>query len=74
MALLAGAVGNLIDRVRWTAVVDFIDLTILGVLRWPAFNLADLYLAVGLALCAAALAMAAMRATPRRTRAASDAG
>jgi signal peptidase II len=40
--LLGGALGNLVDRVREGAVTDFIDLP-----RWPAFNLADSAITVG---------------------------
>jgi signal peptidase II len=59
-ALLGGTVGNLLDRARTGAVTDFIDLRLAG-LRWPAFNLADLFLAVGLALCVAGLVVAIRR-------------
>ena len=40
--LLGGAVGNIIDRVREGAVVDFIKLP-----HWPAFNVADSAITVG---------------------------
>jgi signal peptidase II len=40
--VLGGAAGNLVDRVRLGAVVDFIDPTF-----WPAFNLADIAIVVG---------------------------
>jgi signal peptidase II len=40
--LLGGAVGNLIDRAREGAVTDFIDFSF-----WPAFNLADSAIVVG---------------------------
>jgi len=40
--LLGGAVGNLVDRAREGAVIDFIDPTF-----WPAFNLADASIVVG---------------------------
>lgn len=40
--LLGGAGGNLIDRVREGAVTDFIDLPL-----WPAFNVADMAITVG---------------------------
>lgn len=40
-ALIAGgAIGNVIDRLRFERVVDFVDVHI-GVYHWPAFNLAD---------------------------------
>lgn len=38
--IMAGAVGNLIDRVRFGEVVDFLDFYI-GSFHWPAFNVAD---------------------------------
>ena len=42
-----GALGNLIDRVRWNrGVVDFIDVGI-GSMRWPTFNIADMAVSVG---------------------------
>jgi len=40
--LLGGAVGNLVDRAREGAVIDFIDPTF-----WPAFNLADASIVIG---------------------------
>jgi signal peptidase II len=54
-ALLAGAVGNLRDRITRGAVIDFIDVRVWGDARWPAFNLADVYLSAGLILCGVAL-------------------
>ena len=47
--ILGGAVGNLIDRVRIGAVVDFIDFHV-GAWHWPAFNAADAAICVGAAL------------------------
>jgi signal peptidase II len=48
----AGAVGNLIDRVRSIfGVVDFIDIGI-GNSRWPTFNVADMAVSVGAAMLA----------------------
>ena len=44
--ILGGAIGNLVDRVRWGWVVDFIDVGI-GTLRWPVFNIADSAITVG---------------------------
>jgi len=49
--ILGGAIGNLIDRVRLGAVVDFLDLG-LGDLRFPAFNVADSAITVGVVLIA----------------------
>jgi signal peptidase II len=54
-ALLAGTLGNLHDRLERGYVIDFIDLSAGGWLRWPIFNIADLAIALGMAMCAAAL-------------------
>ncbi len=44
----AGALGNLIDRVRWDAgVVDFIGPIDLGFMHWPIFNVADMAITSG---------------------------
>jgi signal peptidase II len=46
LALLAGgAIGNLVDRLRVGAVIDYVDLSI-----WPVFNLADVAVTVGAGL------------------------
>ena len=44
-----GAVGNLIDRLRFGSVVDFLDFY-LGSYHWPAFNAADSAITVGIGL------------------------
>lgn len=44
--IFGGAVGNLIDRIRFGAVVDFLDVY-LGASHWPAFNVADSAITVG---------------------------
>jgi signal peptidase II len=49
--ILSGAVGNLIDRVRFGEVVDFLDVYV-GVHHWPAFNVADAAITTGAALLA----------------------
>lgn len=49
--ILAGAVGNLIDRVRMGEVIDFLDVY-WGRHHWPAFNVADSAICVGVALLA----------------------
>ncbi len=46
--ILAGAVGNLIDRVRMGEVIDFLDVYWRGH-HWPAFNVADSAICVGVA-------------------------
>lgn len=48
-SIAGGAVGNLIDRVRFGAVVDFLDFYI-GRYHWPAFNVADSAIVVGVGL------------------------
>ena len=45
--ILGGAIGNLIDRLRVGAVIDFLDFRI-----WPVFNLADSCITVGAVLMA----------------------
>ena len=44
--IISGAIGNLIDRFKYNAVVDFIDFHINN-LHWPAFNFADTYITIG---------------------------
>lgn len=41
--IIAGAVGNLIDRILYGFVIDFIDISF-----WPAFNIADAAITVGI--------------------------
>ncbi len=45
--VFGGAVGNLIDRVRWGEVVDFLDV-FWKTHHWPAFNIADSAITVGM--------------------------
>ena len=59
--LIGGSVSNLADRVRLGHVTDFLDLR-----YWPAFNLADSFIVVGVAILLGAL-VSADRA-PRRPR------
>ena len=47
--IFGGAVGNLIDRIRFGAVVDFLDFYI-GTWHWPAFNVADSAISIGAVL------------------------
>ncbi len=47
--IAGGAVGNVIDRVRLGSVVDFLDVYI-GTHHWPAFNIADSAITVGVAV------------------------
>ncbi len=44
--IVAGALGNIVDRIRIGKVVDFLDFH-LAANHWPAFNFADSYICVG---------------------------
>ncbi len=46
--IVGGAMGNVVDRVRMGAVMDFLDFH-LGTWHWPAFNLADSAITMGVA-------------------------
>lgn len=61
--VIGGAVGNIIDRVRFGAVADFIDIHVAG-WHWPAFNLADSCITLGIAL----VVIDALFLTPGRSR------
>ncbi len=47
--IAAGAAGNVIDRIRHGAVIDFLDFYF-GSYHWPAFNVADSSICVGVAI------------------------
>lgn len=47
--ILGGAIGNLLDRFRFGYVVDFLDVYV-GNHHWPAFNIADSAICIGIAL------------------------
>lgn len=47
--ILGGAVGNLIDRLHYGMVVDFLDVHV-GPYHWPAFNMADSAISIGVSL------------------------
>jgi signal peptidase II len=47
--ILGGAIGNLVDRFRFGYVVDFLDVYV-GRHHWPAFNVADSAICIGIAL------------------------
>ncbi len=59
--IMGGALGNVVDRLRFGAVVDFIQLHAVGY-YWPAFNIADSAITVGAVL----LLFVALRGTPHR--------
>ena len=64
--VIGGSLSNLIDRVRLGHVTDFLDLRF-----WPAFNLADSFIVVGVAILLATLVAADRE--PRRRRRVTDA-
>ena len=45
--ILGGAIGNLMDRLRFGYVTDFIDVRLWGNFHWPAFNIADAAITIG---------------------------
>lgn len=47
--ILGGAIGNLIDRLFYGYVIDFLDVYY-GTYHWPAFNIADSAITIGVAL------------------------
>jgi len=49
--VLSGAIGNLIDRLRYGEVIDFLDFY-LSSTHWPAFNVADSAICIGIGLMA----------------------
>ncbi len=57
--VVGGALGNVVDRIRFGAVVDFLDLHWAG-WHWPAFNVADAAITLGVAL----LLLDALKSTP----------
>ena len=46
---MGGALGNVIDRLRFGAVFDFLDVHV-GDVHWPAFNVADSCICIGAAI------------------------
>jgi len=64
--VIGGSLSNLLDRVRLGYVTDFLDLR-----YWPAFNLADSFIVIGVVILLAALVVAERE--PRRSRHVRDA-
>jgi signal peptidase II len=64
--VIGGSVSNLVDRIRLGHVTDFLDVGF-----WPAFNLADTFIVVGVSLLLGALVVADRE--PRRPRRIADA-
>ena len=47
--IIGGAIGNIIDRIEYGAVIDFLDFHAFG-FHWPAFNIADSAITVGVGI------------------------
>jgi len=47
--VIGGALGNIVDRLRFEGVTDFLDFY-LGTAHWPAFNLADVFVVCGVGI------------------------
>ena len=62
-SIIGGALGNVVDRIRFGAVVDFLDFHI-GGSHWPAFNVADSAITLG----AAALILEALKPDPEQPK------
>jgi signal peptidase II len=48
--IMGGAMGNLIDRLVYREVIDFLDIHLLGGYTWPTFNVADSAIVIGVGL------------------------
>mgnify|MGYP001230951783 CR=1 FL=1 len=57
--VLGGAIGNMIDRAAYGEVIDFLDVYV-GTYHWPAFNIADAAISVGVVV----LCLDALRGAP----------
>jgi signal peptidase II len=66
--VVGGALGNLVDRVRFGEVVDFIEVGVRGVYTWPVFNVADSAVCVGVGL----LVWRSLQPLPPRTQAGNE--
>lgn len=68
--VLGGAIGNLVDRVRYSWVVDFIDAHLIvggRAYHWPTFNIADIAICVGVGLMAIDMLATGKKAKPVAT-------
>ena len=61
--VMGGAIGNVIDRARWGAVFDFADFHV-GQWHWPAFNVADSAIVIGVGLMLIDSLLGEKRRTP----------
>ncbi len=63
--VLGGAIGNMIDRATYGEVIDFLDVYV-GAYHWPAFNVADAAITIGVMV----LCFDALRSAPEPERSA----
>lgn len=66
---LGGAIGNLVDRIRYGSVIDFVDWYVLRngrEVHWPTFNVADIAIVIGVALMGIDTLIASRRDRSRR--------
>jgi signal peptidase II len=61
--VMGGAIGNVIDRALWGAVFDFADFFV-GQWHWPAFNIADAAIVIGVGLLLLDSLVAEKKAAP----------
>ncbi|RKF12492.1 signal peptidase II [Roseovarius spongiae] len=61
-AIIGGALGNIVDRLQYRAVTDFLDFYIESA-HWPAFNMADVFVVGGVGLLLVAPWLAVQRQT-----------
>ncbi|MBL7668843.1 MAG: signal peptidase II [Bdellovibrionaceae bacterium] len=54
--IFGGAIGNYIDRIRFRYVIDFLDFHLKNTYSWPAFNVADSAIVVGVGILLLTLA------------------
>ncbi len=59
-AIIGGALGNILDRIRFRGVTDFLDFYV-GSAHWPAFNMADVFVVGGVGLLLVAPWLSARR-------------
>lgn len=64
--VLGGAIGNLIDRFWYGEVIDFLDFYLFSY-HWPAFNIADSAITLGIALLACTMWMGEKKRLKRKT-------
>jgi signal peptidase II len=63
--IFGGAIGNYIDRLRFRYVIDFIDLHFRNIYSWPAFNIADSTIVLGVCILLLTVVLESKRAAAR---------